>query len=161
MILSICEYPNVLEVMRIVNIVIMIIKIVVPIILILFMMLEFMKAVSSNDSEALQKAKKNAISKMIAAALIFLIPTFVKLVVNVAAPNTDYYQCLVIHSKEEINEIYNRTMDGLLSKAEESLDRTDLSIAKNYLVFVKDEESRKIFQARINALEAALKADEE
>ena len=95
MILSICESPNVLEVMRIVNIIIKIIKIAVPIILILFMMLEFMKAVSSNDSEALQKAKKNAISKMIAAALIFLIPTFVKLVVNVAAPDTDYAKCII------------------------------------------------------------------
>ena len=63
MIGSICSQPNILEVMRIVNIVIMIIKIVVPIILILFMMLEFMRAISSNDSEALQKAKKSAIGK--------------------------------------------------------------------------------------------------
>ena len=122
MIGSICSQPNILEVMRIVNIIIMIIKIVIPIILILFMMLEFMRAISSNDSEALQKAKKNAISKMIAAALIFLMPTFVKLVVNIAAPNTDYVECLKIHSKDEINGIYIQNMEKYMEEARTKRD---------------------------------------
>ena len=149
MILSICESPNVLEVMRIVNIIIKIIKIAVPIILILFMMLEFMKAVSSNDSEALQKAKKNAISKMIAAALIFLIPTFVKLVVNVAAPDTDYAKCIIEVSKSTIEEAYEAIEEGLVKKAEETLKNADYSAAIIYLINIKDPVKRKEFEDRL------------
>ena len=72
-ILSICDNPDVLQVMRIVNIVITIIKIAVPILLIIFIMIELISAIT--DEEKLKKVTSGAVKKFIAAVLIFLIPT--------------------------------------------------------------------------------------
>ena len=49
MILSICDLPDALKVMRIVNIVITIIKVVVPIMLIVSAMIDFARAVSDSE----------------------------------------------------------------------------------------------------------------
>ena len=89
MIIDICDSPNVLEVMYIINIVITIIKIAVPILLIVSLMITFVKAVSSNDSDALEKAKKSSVAKVIAAILVFFIPTFVNTIVTVVSPESN------------------------------------------------------------------------
>ena len=77
MILNICDNGDVLSVMRIVNITVLIIKIAIPIILILSLSINYLKAVYTSDNDALVKANKQAVNKMIAAILIFFIPTFV------------------------------------------------------------------------------------
>ena len=48
-ILSICDNPDVLQVMRIINIVITVIKIAVPILLIIFIMIELIGAVADEE----------------------------------------------------------------------------------------------------------------
>ena len=72
MILNVCDLPDVLKVMRIVNIAITIIKVIVPIILIVSAMIDFARAVSNSE---LNKISKTMINKVIAAVLVFLMPT--------------------------------------------------------------------------------------
>ena len=107
-ILSICDNPDVLQVMRIINIVITIIKIAVPILLIIFIMIELIGAVA--DEEKFKKVTSGAVKKFIAALLIFLIPTLVQvIVVNVVGSNEtneEYKNCLKDLSVEQINKIY-------------------------------------------------------
>ena len=76
MILHICDLPDVLSVFRILNIVITIIKIVVPIILIVSLSINYLNAVKSNDYDALAKANKQLVPKIVAVVLIFYIPIF-------------------------------------------------------------------------------------
>ena len=91
MMLCICDLPDVLKVMRIVNIVITIIKVVVPILLIVSAMIDFARAVS--DAE-LNKITKPMVNKVIAAILVFLIPTFVKLIAEITLNDGEYQNCL-------------------------------------------------------------------
>ena len=109
-ILSICDNPDVLQVMRIINIVITVIKIAVPILLIIFIMIELIGAVA--DEEKFKKVTSGAVKKFIAALLIFLIPTFIQvIVVNVVGSNEtneEYKNCLKDLSVEQINKIYEK-----------------------------------------------------
>ena len=91
MIISICDLPDVVKVMRIVKIVITIIKIVVPIMLIVSAMLDFARAVSNAE---LNKVTKPMVNKVIAAILVFLIPTFVRLIASIASNDGEYTNCL-------------------------------------------------------------------
>jgi hypothetical protein len=63
-----------------------------------------MSAVKDNDSDALAKANKGAVGKVIAAILVFLIPTFVNLISNISSFDSDnYLSCMDMATKEGIN----------------------------------------------------------
>ena len=146
MILSICDLPDVLKVMRIVNIVITIIKVVVPIMLIVSAMIDFARAVS--DSE-LNKITKPMVNKVIAAILVFLIPTFVKVIANFAGNNGEYEACLGDITIETIRTSYINQGESLVKKAEESGSQIDYSTAESYLMQIEDETKRKEFEDRL------------
>lgn len=106
MILNICDNGDVLSVMRIVNITVLIIKIAIPIILILSLSINYLKAVYTSDNDALVKANKQAVNKMIAAILIFFIPTFVNVLVKLGSSENGYSNCLTNATEEKISEAY-------------------------------------------------------
>ncbi len=58
------------------------IKIVVPILLIIWGMMDFAKAVVAKKEEDIKKYQKSFISRLISAALVFLVITIVQLSVN-------------------------------------------------------------------------------
>ena len=88
MILGICDNPDILNVMRIIDIVITIIKIVVPILLIISGMITYKNAV--RDNEAISKANNLFVKKIIAAVLIFFIPTFVNISAKMKERRLEY-----------------------------------------------------------------------
>ncbi len=149
MILSICDLPDVLKVMRIVKIVITIIRILVPIILIVSVMIDFVRAVTNAE---LNKITKPMINKVIAAILIFLIPTFVKLIANIAGNNGEYEKCLGNITSETIEAAYDEKAEELVKRAEETLDKNDYNNALSYLSNVKEEDKKVQFIERLEAV---------
>ena len=130
-ILNICENGDVLSVIRIVKIVINIIRIVIPILLMIRLMLDYMHAVKESDNDALQKANKSAVLRVIACILLFMIPTFVNLIANVADPdNKTYVSCLNDATIEKINAAFVLKAEKDLDKATETLKRTDYQVAQ-------------------------------
>ena len=73
------------------NWVILIIKIAVPIILIISVMVDYMNAIKDNDE--LSKTSKLAVTKLTAAILVFLIPTFVSIIAGVVNSG-EYKKCI-------------------------------------------------------------------
>ena len=155
-ILSICSEPSIMEVMRIVMLLINIIKVVVPIILIISLMIKFAGAVTKNDQDLLNKAAKEAIPSAIAAVLIFLVPTFVDIVVKATFPNSDYSKCISGISKESIEEAYNKKMDELIKVATTSLTNVDYSNAYSYLSNIKDKDKKQKYQEILSVLNERL-----
>ena len=147
MIGSICNVPEVLKVMRIVQIVITIIRIAVPIMLLLSCSISFLKAVKEDDE--LDKVKKGIVSKVIAAILVFFIPTFVSLIANVVLGDSEYKNCLGDISLETIASAFSEQEETLVKKAEESEDMYDYSNAQVYLMNIDDEAKRKSFEDRL------------
>ena len=157
-ILSICDNPDVLQVMRIINIVITIIKIAVPILLIIFIMIELIGAVA--DEEKFKKVTSGAVKKFIAALLIFLIPTFVQvIVVNVVGSNEtneEYKNCLKDLSVEQINKIYEKNALEAIVKAESTNNYSDYSNAVLLTHKIPDKEVRTEYLNRLSAVKAKI-----
>ncbi len=149
MLASICSEPKVLEVMRIVNTVISIIRIVVPILLIFVLAFKLISAITNNDKDSLAKVKKTAIPNIVAAVIIFLIPTLINIVIEITIKDNEYKQCLQVKSIDDIQNIYLNKMEELVSKAEETLDINDYNNAMLYLSNIKDEEKKKELEERL------------
>ena len=121
MILSICDEPSLMNVIRLIVLFINIIKVLVPIILIIAVAIKLTGAITKNSQDDVMKTVRSCIPNIIAAVLIFLIPTFVDLVARVSFPNSDYSKCISGISKESIDNVYYSKMESLVSKAEEEL----------------------------------------
>ena len=152
MILGICEEPSILNVMRLVVLLIKILRVAVPIILIIVMMLRFASAMTKHDDAAVTKAMKSVVPNIIAAVLIFLVPSFVDIVVKISMPNSDYTKCISDITIEKVNQAYNSKMDKLISEVESSLEYSDYTSAYAYLQNIKDAEKRQEYEAKLDAI---------
>ena len=158
MILSICSNPQVLEVMRIINMVILIIKIAVPILLILTGMITLMSTIKTGNDDLLAKAKKQLISNSIAAVVIFLIPTLVNVIVKISDTNNEYRDCLYADT-EIISNAYVSRANELLSSAEKSKTYNDYYAAKDAVSKIKDENEKASLEDRLDNLYKDIKSD--
>ncbi len=159
MILSICSEPHVLEIMRIVNLVLRLVRIVVPIILMISLMLKLMKAITAGNEDGIKAAQKSIPANMIAALLVFLIPTFVSLIWGMTTNNDDYKQCLEVRTREQINEAYYKVMDDLINEAERSKDINDYYYADNYLLNIRDKDKNQYYRKKLDNLKTTIKED--
>ncbi len=103
-ILSICDNEDVLAMIRVVKVVINIIRIIVPILLIVSLSIDFTKAMIDGNNDSIAKASKLAISKAIAAVLIFFIPNFVNIVIKLVSDDETYKKCLSYQVERVDNE---------------------------------------------------------
>lgn len=144
MILGICSAPEVLEVMRIVQIVIKIIQIAVPILLIIYGMILFTKAISDSDAESLSKSGKSAVRMAIAAAIIFFVPTFVYLIFDiVGSDRSELAQCI---TDANVNGIANSYLD----RVGNTFNKNDYQKAEDYINSISDEDIRNELLSKLN-----------
>ncbi len=151
MILSICSNPEVLEVMRIINVIILIIQIAVPILLILTGMTTLMSTIKVGNDDLLAKAKKQLVNNSIAAVVIFLIPTLVNVIVKISDSNNEYRDCLYTDT-EIISNAYVSRANELLSSAEKSKTYNDYYAAKDAVSKIKDENEKASLEDRLENL---------
>lgn len=161
MILNICDNGDVLSVMRIVNITVLIIKIAIPIILILSLSINYLKAVYTSDNDALVKANKQAVNKMIAAILIFFIPTFVNVLVKLGSSENGYSNCLTNATEEKISEAYVNQAQNTVDYAKNNKTRGNYSIAKSYVSTLKDKDEKERLNKELDAILKEIEAKEE
>ncbi len=143
MLLDVCDNGDVLSIMRLINIVISIIRIVVPIILIVSVMIGYVSAIKNNDSDALNKANKTVVVKVVAAILVFFIPNFVAMIADVTETNKDgYLSCLSNATSAKIDAAYIRVAERTLDIVHDSLKNSDYSIARSNINKVQDENKK-------------------
>ena len=109
MVMSLCGTAEVLNVIRIIKTFITIIKIAVPILLIVSAMITYLKAVTTGD---LKKSNKSLVNQALAGVIIFLVPTVVSVIINVAWTDSEVNQCLVNATSENVAKVrINHTHD--------------------------------------------------
>ncbi len=146
MILSICEDPKILEIVRLVKIFINVITISVPIILIFVLMIKFAGAVTKSDDDGLKKVMKIAPKNILAAALIFLVPIFVRIVVKITAPSSDFTQCLDNSSSETIQEIAYESVKEKIQVLKTNLQETYYDSIMKDLKYLSSSEKEKVLE---------------
>ena len=126
-------------VMMLIKIVISAICVAVPIILIVVLMIDYAKAVSSNDNDMVMKITRNLPYRFIAVAVIFFIPSFVKIIVNIAdgSANT-YIGCIENATPDNIESVYTESASESVRRAKETLSINDYYTAKSQISKVKD-----------------------
>lgn len=77
-----CNNPGVMDVFRILSYILLIAKIVAPILIIVFGMIDYTKAITSNDEKAISKATKALVRRFVTGLLIVLAPTMLLALVH-------------------------------------------------------------------------------
>ena len=158
---NICSNPDILSAMRIVKIIIIIIKIVVPIALIISLMLGYLSAVKDNDSDALNKVNRSVAPKVIAAILVFFIPTLINTIANITNySKNSYLNCISMSNKENISKLYIEKVEEYASLAKIKLNRTYYDLAMSALKNVKDENEYNRLKKELENIEKLIKAKE-
>lgn len=150
-ILSLCDVPEVLEVLQIVEVVIMAFRIAAPIILIVSGMITLMNTIKSGNEDLLAKSKKVLINKIIAAVLIFFVPLLVELIIRVAGGDTDYKNCININ-ESTINSAYSSNANRYMDSAKSNLSRSDYDRAQSSINKITDEDLKKKYQDRLDEI---------
>ena len=157
-ILSICEEPTTMDTIRIIMLFINIIKVLVPIILILSLAIKFTKAITEHSQEEIMKTLRNGIPNMIAAVIIFLVPTIVDIVIRLTFPNSDYTKCISGITVEKVEGAYIAKMEELIEIAQSTETYTDYHNANGYLPNIKDKEKREEYKELLDELLATIDA---
>ena len=81
---SFCQFNEIRRILKIVGWLILLIKIFVPLLLIIFTMMDFAKAITAKDEVKYKELTKIVIKRAIAAVCVFLIPTAINIILNIA-----------------------------------------------------------------------------
>lgn len=104
---EICKDNGIKKGLRLIGIIFLIAKIVIPILLIIMGTIEFGKAMVSSDSDAIQKATKKMITRVIIGIAVFLLPTVVRFIFELIPISSSFEECgkcILNPSKCEINK---------------------------------------------------------
>ena len=140
--LSICNTSTGVYMMYYVKILLLLIRIVVPIILILSCMISVVRTITSHDTDMLSKMLKSWVTKIIAAILVFMIPTFVYLIGDLVSSSSDVKSCIQNASISRAKELKEKETKEKEKALEEWKKEQERIIAEKK----KAEEERKAKQ---------------
>ena len=153
MILKICDNVDVLRIIMFLKTFITIIKIAVPSILILSCMIEAIRAIISHDNDLISKLLNSWKTKIIAALLIFLIPTFVNILVNIGeADSNELKKCFANSNSETIEALTVELANKRLATLRQTLTNTDYSIAYSTIKKIKNETTKNQLLEKLKVL---------
>ena len=117
--MSWCMTSEIGTLQDIISTVITIIQVAVPILLIIFGMITYVRAITDSDNDNITKANKTIVNMFIAAVAIFLVPTIVGFVFDVAGANSNgVIDCFYNADKEGI-------INGYMARIETSFSKVD------------------------------------
>ncbi len=90
--IKLCERNDVAKIVKIINTVLTIIRVVVPILLIISIMIKLVHVVYYQED--FDNYKKAIVTNIIAAILVFLIPTFVNVIMQISSVNISFDECV-------------------------------------------------------------------
>ena len=110
-------------------------------------MIDYAKAVSSNNDNMVYKINKTLPYRLSAVAIIILMPTLVNIIIDVVDGSDDYLDCLSNGSWESVNESYISNASRSVDNVRETLSLNDYNIAKSNIYKIKDvSEQNTLFE---------------
>ncbi len=152
MILNICDNADVQEVLSLISLLIRIICIAVPIILIVSLMIMITKAITNKEEDIFSNMGKAVFSKVIAAILVFFIPTFVRTIAHITLADTEYESCIDIRTLEEIEISKSDEIVGDLDRLKNTLNSTQYNEVLNKINSLPDGDNKDKFLEEIKKI---------
>ena len=162
MILSLCQNPEALLVSKYVNLILNLIRVLVPIALMISIMVSFIRVITGKADEELPQALKQSVNKILAAVLIFMIPTFISVIMSTMnATSINYKDCLNNATTEKISAAYTARAQKYVEIANESLLRGDYNMAMSQVKKLDDKLQQEQLTAQLQEIEEKITEREE
>lgn len=157
MILSVCSNPDLLSIMLIVNKVINLLSIIAPIGLIIFASIDLVKAIIASDVDKIAKQKRMMPVRIVAAIIVFFVPSVLDLIMNFADNTFEYNSCFTNATEENIKIAYLNSADNAVAKAETSLNRVDYDEAELAVSKLEDGLEKDNYEERLKIVLQTIK----
>ncbi len=153
-ILRACEDGDVLTAIRITLIFLDVVKSILTGVIIILGIKDFFPAIISGKEEGLADSIKMLVKRIIAALLVFFLPSILNGVLQaVDAKMYAYNECILKATPEEIKSAYYKKAKELVSIAYESLESQDSADANNYLSKIDDSGKRKELEKELSVID--------
>lgn len=153
--MSICTDPDLLKIMYIVNNLITIIKIGLPLFIIVKATLDMVKLTLNGEMNYFKEAFSKISIRLIAAVLIFFIPTIVNVIFGFIE-DRDFISCLTETTMEDVKAAYVRRADLSVALAERSLEKRDYDTAYSYVYSLEDGVEKDNYIKRLQTLKITI-----
>ncbi|MEG2322647.1 MAG: hypothetical protein RSB71_04130 [Bacilli bacterium] len=157
MILTTCTNPEVLTVFLIIKKIITFLQIAAPVALVIYASIDVLKAVMAGNADEISKKLKAIPKRLIAAAVVFLVPLIVSVAVNIVDNTLTYATCLTNATEEYITSAYANLADAAVVKAEKSLKSNDYSEAITAVLKLKNQELKSNYNNRLKEVYKLIK----
>ena len=156
--MRICEDPDILNILYIFIKILNFATIATIVILVIMIMYDIIKMMSSSNVET--KNGINSITKrIIAAVIVFLVPSIISVVLNITGQTLDYGDCLNNANKEFISIANADKAEEYLKLAEENKSSEALYKAKKYINKISDENVKEVMLNRVDIVENIIKGE--
>ena len=159
-ILSLCDEPEILTVFKLVKTVLGLIRVVVPITLIVSLSLTYLSAVASKNDDLVHAAVKQSVGKIIAAILVFFVPTFANIIFSVATSDDTYKTCLNNATTENIAAAYDSRASDLVKRAKDNVQYYTYAEALRSVRNVSDGNKKAQYESELADIKYILEVKE-
>lgn len=164
--LDICNNSDVLKVLVIIKLALRIVTIILPIIMMVNLCITVFKSVV--NSQELTKNLMQNFKQLIAALLVFFIPTIIEFTASLVSPaDSELMQCIENASIEKIEKSAEENARELITKTYENFNSSTYQDAKSAISKIKDKSIREKYTKqleeakKVNNLKVALNSIKE
>lgn len=170
MIFAICNDPKILELALMSKTTISLLQFIAPLGVIIFAGLDILKAVTAKDQDGIRKQINHIPKRLIAMVVLFFVPTFVDLTMNVVDSTFEYTSCFTAASHENIENLYIDMANERLAKVKAYIGQEEwksneayalLDKAKLAIINIKDEKTRIELEKKVDVLKVTIKQKED
>ena len=156
-----CQETPVLRIFQILGIIMTIVKILIPVVLIVLISIDLFKAFLNADDKAITSAKETGIRRIIAAIIIFFVPTIVSVILtNISGYNKENYESIEAGTWKDCTMCYVKPNDKTCNTLITTAQKRDKAAEKAALAEEekKQAEMQKKLDGQIQALFAKARA---
>lgn len=159
-ILAICDEPEILIIFKILKLGLSIIRVVVPITLIVSLTLTYLSAVASKNEDLVRAAVNSSITKIVAAILVFFVPTFSQIIFNMATDDKTYNNCMANATEENISALYDARAEQAIKRAKEDIRTATYNEALSAVRYVSDGTKKSEYEKELEEIKSVIKIKE-
>lgn len=148
----VCTDPELLRLMILLKNFLYLLMIIIPIGLIILMSIDVLKGVSGGNQDDITAKIKTIPRRLTTALVIFLVPTFINLLVGIVDEEFEYASCFSNASTSKIQEILTLRAEEALILAEEKVMNVYLKEALVYINKIENEELKSALFERTKAV---------
>lgn len=149
--------PDNVDVLKIIHWITQLVKVIcifTPIATIVLLTIDMIKYVTAGDVDAMKERFRTSKRRLIACAIVFLIPTLVSIVVSIVGKvdTTGYTGYVTCANLEDIEAIAVNNARNLVAEARATLDTKDLSKARAATAKITNKETKKELETEMNEI---------